>query len=598
MDKLMIPQLCKKIIFNKYKVLKFLNRGSKSFIFEGINIKTKTPVAMKFEPYNNFNNELEKECNFLMSLQGYGIPKIISYGRTFSYNVLIQELLGPNFITILKSQKKLFSLKDTCMIAIQTIERLKYIHEKNIIYQNINPKNFAIGNSDKSIIYLLDFKQCTKYKSSRTGKHILLKKNKFFNKNWIYNSINSTLGYNQSRKDDLESVCYMLIILHTGKLPWVNNEIRKSNNEKIIQTVAKIKKITAVENICKGCSKEFVDYLKYIRNLKFEENPDYEYLINLFVKILDNMQQNYDLKFSWINEKNHQINLNKNYQIHNLSRRKKNSPMNRMYNKIKKSMEEKNKRFFNTEAKNDRIISLNINLLNTNINPISCERYFSNDTTKGLDMDLNSASIIDKNNNIGKKKYLLYKKKVIRPLKSFQILKKVSLSPIKTLDEFDFKYDKNILKMIVTQAENDEHSTNKKKYIQNNTSIFEIPKINKISFKRKKLNIPEIEDCKNLTKFNPFLLFEKNKILLRSNSPRPDFGHHLKKNLIGGNINQYNSYSHNNYFSFYNNFDKTNNDNISNIKKNADNLNNISSIKKYKSIKHSLREQISGVPLK
>ena len=87
-----IPNMCKKIIFNKYKVEKFLCKGAKSFIYQGINLKNNTQVALKFEPHHFFYNNLETECSFLLYLQGYGIPKIITYGRTSYYNVLIQEL--------------------------------------------------------------------------------------------------------------------------------------------------------------------------------------------------------------------------------------------------------------------------------------------------------------------------------------------------------------------------------------------------------------------------------------------------------------------------------------------------------------------------
>ena len=133
MNQIKKPNISKKLIFNKFKILKLIKKGVISFIYEGINTISKLPVALKFEPINNIDNDLEKECNFLLYLQGYGIPKIISYGKSGKYNVLIEELLGPDLKKISQLKNIKFSLKDICMIAIQIIQRIKYIHEKNII---------------------------------------------------------------------------------------------------------------------------------------------------------------------------------------------------------------------------------------------------------------------------------------------------------------------------------------------------------------------------------------------------------------------------------------------------------------------------------
>ena len=169
----------KRLFFNKYRIKKLIWKTSGCLLYEGININNNESVAMKFEKMNLRDyNRLESEAYFLIYLKGFGIPKIITYGKTGLYNLLIEELLGLSIESYWKLNKnKNEKLKDICMIALQGIDRLEYIHSKDVIHRDIKPQNFLMGKKDPKIIYLTDFGLCRKYRSSRTGKHI-----KFSNK--------------------------------------------------------------------------------------------------------------------------------------------------------------------------------------------------------------------------------------------------------------------------------------------------------------------------------------------------------------------------------------------------------------------------------
>ena len=172
------------------------------------------------------------------------------------------------------------------MIAIQTLDRLEYIHSKNIIHRDVKPDNLLIGNKDPKIIYIIDFSFARKYRSSRTGKHIKFKYIQLSCGSLNYLSINANKGYEQSRRDDLESLGYMLIYLAKDYLPWISTEkINLEYNIKF-QAIFKLKHSSKPENLCKGLPEEFAEYLRYTRNLKFEQDPDYNYLRNLFIKVL------------------------------------------------------------------------------------------------------------------------------------------------------------------------------------------------------------------------------------------------------------------------------------------------------------------------
>ena len=220
--------LQKKLIFKKYRIVKVINKTKKTTVYEGINELTKEHVAIKCEKIGEKYDDLESEAYTLLLLKSFGIPKLITYGKVSGYKVLIEELLGKaiNFVfnQLINNKNK---LNDICLFALQCIDRLEFIHSKNIIHRDIKPFNCLIGLKDPNVIYLIDFGTSKKYRSSRTGKHI-----KFINTNKIsgslrYISIHGNKGYEQSRRDDLESLGYMLIELSKKICLGVNLKIRK-----------------------------------------------------------------------------------------------------------------------------------------------------------------------------------------------------------------------------------------------------------------------------------------------------------------------------------------------------------------------------------
>ena len=164
-----------RLFFNKYQTKKLICKTPFSEIYEGINIKDNELVAIKIEQKNRNFNILESEAYYLLNLKGLGIPKFISFGISNGYNVLIEELLGPSLKTlwdIRKNTNEKELLKDICMLSIQILDLLEYIHSKDIVHRDIKPANFLIGRKNPKNIYLIDFGLARKYRSSRTGKHI------------------------------------------------------------------------------------------------------------------------------------------------------------------------------------------------------------------------------------------------------------------------------------------------------------------------------------------------------------------------------------------------------------------------------------------
>ena len=289
-----------KLIFKKFIPIRKIDNGSFGNIYEVICKNEKESYAMKTENINSVQKTLETEAKCLYLLQGeIGFPKFITYGRCKQFYILIETLLYESLYKFFVKNKKKCSITDVCLIGIQILKRLEHIHSKDLIYRDIKPENFLIGLKDKDIIYIVDFGLCKRYRSPKTGKHILPRLTGKFNGTLIYSSPNVVKGEEASRRDDLISLGYMLIYLLKRKLPWESSfkNIDKSKYQRLIY----LKETNGNNELFKNIPEEFAEYINYTRNLKFEEDPNYSYLHSLFNKVLNRINTNYkSLTFSWI----------------------------------------------------------------------------------------------------------------------------------------------------------------------------------------------------------------------------------------------------------------------------------------------------------
>ena len=212
------------------------------------------------------------------------------------------ELLGKSLEDIFQSQQKKFTLKTVCMIGIQMLDRLEFIHSKNIIHRDIKPDNFVLGLDNKShIIYILDFGLSKKFRSSRTHQHIKFSVNKKLTGTARYASINALRGCEQSRRDDLEAIGYVLMYFLRGSLPWQGLHVNKGEDR--YKKILLKKKGTSAEELCKTFPNEFAEYINYTRNLEFEADPDYKFLRGLLTTVLEKQNCQFDFFYDWLTEK-------------------------------------------------------------------------------------------------------------------------------------------------------------------------------------------------------------------------------------------------------------------------------------------------------
>lgn len=151
------------------------------------------------------------------------------------------------------------------------------------------------------MVYMIDFGLAKRYRDPKTGEHIPYRDNKSLTGTARYASVNTHLGIEQSRRDDLESIGYILIYFLKGTLPWQGLQA-KHKNEKYDKI--KEKKVqTTVEALTRGLPEEFGRYLNYCRNLKFEEKPDYNFLRQLFKDLMQKQGFDNDYNYDWVIKK-------------------------------------------------------------------------------------------------------------------------------------------------------------------------------------------------------------------------------------------------------------------------------------------------------
>ncbi|CAD8200475.1 unnamed protein product [Paramecium pentaurelia] len=280
------------IIDNQYEIIKRLSQGSFGIVFYGKSIKTNKGVAIKVEKNEMASfGTLVREIEMLSKLKGVpSIPELLWHGEYKKCNIMIIKMLGNDLIYY---QKQYIQFSSQCInsIAYQLLWILEQMHKKNIIHRDIKPENILSKNgSDK--IYLIDFGI-----SKETDSNLIHKKKQFsFIGTSRYASIAAHQGIEQTAKDDLESLGYVLIYLTTQRLPWMN--IEKTDVQRL-EKIGKLKENVIVDDLCCGCPNSIFKYMKYVKELKPNSKPKYALLRGLF---LSKLQNTVELGLDWTNQ--------------------------------------------------------------------------------------------------------------------------------------------------------------------------------------------------------------------------------------------------------------------------------------------------------
>ncbi|KAJ6711645.1 CASEIN KINASE 1-LIKE PROTEIN 2 [Salix purpurea] len=229
---------------------------------------------------------------------GTGIPYVKWFGVEGDYNILVMDLLGPSLEDLFNFCSRKLSLKTVLMLADQMINRVEFVHSKSFLHRDIKPDNFLMGLGRRANqVYAIDFGLAKKYRDTSTHQHIPYRENKNLTGTARYASMNTHLGIEQSRRDDLESLGYVLMYFLRGSLPWQG--LKAGTKKQKYEKISEKKVSTSIEALCRGYPTEFASYFHYCRSLRFDDKPDYAYLKRLFRDLFIHEGFQFDYVFDW-----------------------------------------------------------------------------------------------------------------------------------------------------------------------------------------------------------------------------------------------------------------------------------------------------------
>ena len=254
---------------HRYKLEKIIGKGVFGEIWKATDVLNNEKVAIKMEYIKDELLLLKNEAviyNYIQHQEGFVTLKY--YGANDDVYFMVMDLLGKN-ITQMKNDNEI-DYTFAIFLFYQMILRIQYLHENQIIHQDIKPDNFMMNSENNDILYLIDLGFCKKYKTAT--RHIPISHNKSIIGTPHFVSENILNGIQGSRRDDLISIFYIFIFCIVSNDTWMEiNSNLKNPNDKI----HKIQLLYETNII----SKRVIDLFNYLRNLTFTENPDYNYII-------------------------------------------------------------------------------------------------------------------------------------------------------------------------------------------------------------------------------------------------------------------------------------------------------------------------------
>lgn len=278
-----------------------LGRGGFGSVYPGLDKETDKQLAIKQEPIRLYGaRRLEMEKAIYEHMWGrfpelVGYPKVYYQGVHNDSHVLVMERLGKSLYRLVKECGGRFSMKTVLMIGIQALRRLETLHNSDHVHRDIKPDNMATGLDDDGTIYFLDLGLARAYRNPQTKEHgPFCRQSGSGTIPFLSMSVHSRIA--ATRRDDLESLGFALVYMYNGKLPWHESP----SNGRHEETAMEKKESTSVQTLCEGLPVQMQEYFNRVREMEFQERPEYGRLGTLFEHALEEAGYTNDRKFDWV----------------------------------------------------------------------------------------------------------------------------------------------------------------------------------------------------------------------------------------------------------------------------------------------------------
>ncbi|KAI0631325.1 kinase-like protein [Trametes polyzona] len=275
-----------------YQVTHCIGEGAGGAVMGGFNMNTGCAVAMKLETRSNADNiiipvlKYEEAVYKLIPAGSVGFPRIHYAGRAANHYVLVMDKLGPTLAGLRRLCRGNFTLHTICMLADQMLERIWFLHSRGVVHCDIKPHNFAMGLSGNAsrIVHMFDLAFARTYIRLEDGEHIPFANNGRHALGTVrYASIAAHKAHSVSRRDDLESLLYVLLELYHGTLPW--KALPAPSSEKaglILEMKEDMSPSGVLPQLLARSPPEFAAYHAHLASLEYDQEPDYTLLGRLF----------------------------------------------------------------------------------------------------------------------------------------------------------------------------------------------------------------------------------------------------------------------------------------------------------------------------
>lgn len=271
------------MVAGKWQLGRKIGSGAFGDVYEGQRLNTSDRVAIKLQ----HKRHKEEEWRVLKEVIGCeGLPQIYHMGWEKDYHAIVMQMLGDNLETLCEQCKRSFSTDTVAWIAIHCLRMLEALHVKGYVHADVKPDNFLIGTDPtRHQLYMVDLGLAMRYRHASNGRHVAQMQNPdFFRGTLRYASLNIHSGSTLSRRDDLESLAYVLIYLHQGRLPWQGTLGTEAERRMKVRDIKRNTKMQYFRD--KKCPGPLVDFLEQSRNLHFDEDPPYKTISTMFTKML------------------------------------------------------------------------------------------------------------------------------------------------------------------------------------------------------------------------------------------------------------------------------------------------------------------------